>query len=150
MNDNYFGGTSTERPIGVRKAKLKKRNDEESSKFMEYMKEENQKIVAMMGKKSNVDRQLNYEIQILRAQTTTKKMDVDELREENLILPKDLTQLTDPKLHKFLVQEQSRIVHKKTKQGERSHNIGSGTFAQYFEHLRPSDDNFPYNTEMLF
>ncbi|XP_020271451.1 glutathione S-transferase T3-like [Asparagus officinalis] len=47
MNDNDFGGTS-ERPIGVRKAKFKKRNDEESSKFMEYMKEENQKMLAIM------------------------------------------------------------------------------------------------------
>ncbi|XP_020249883.1 uncharacterized protein LOC109827300 [Asparagus officinalis] len=142
MNDNDFGGTSTERPIGVRKAKFKKRNDEESSKFMEYMKEENQKMLAIM-EKNNADRQLNYEIQMLRAQTAAKKVDVEELREENLILLKDLTQVTDPKLHEFLVQEQSRIMHKRTKQCEGSQNTGSGIFAQYFEHLRPSDDNFP-------
>ncbi|XP_020259093.1 uncharacterized protein LOC109835533 [Asparagus officinalis] len=98
---------------------------------------ENQKIVAMM-EKNNADRQLNYEIQMLRVQTAAKKVDVDELREENLILLKNLTQVTDPKLHEFLVQEQSRIMHKRTKQGEGSQNTSSDTFAQYFEHRSSS------------
>ncbi|KAL5566406.1 hypothetical protein UlMin_029570 [Ulmus minor] len=67
MNDEEIGGSSTQRPIGVKKAKLKRKNDEQITTIVDTIKEENQKLVEIL-KKGNSDRQQsldqNYQMQI--------------------------------------------------------------------------------------
>ena len=55
LDDEGFGGTSSERPIGVRKAKLKRKNDEQLSYIINSFKEENQQLLEMF-KKTTLDR----------------------------------------------------------------------------------------------
>ena len=55
MDDESLGGTSSERPIGVKKAKLKRKNDEQLSSIINSFKEENQQLLEMF-KKTTLDR----------------------------------------------------------------------------------------------
>ncbi|KAK3218387.1 hypothetical protein Dsin_012357, partial [Dipteronia sinensis] len=78
--DDDVGGSSSQRPVRVKIEKLKRMADEQSSRFLDYMKEE-----------SGVDCQRNYKIQ-------ERKLAMAEFRQENKILLKDLNSITDPNL----------------------------------------------------
>ena len=56
LNDDNVGGTSSERPIGVKKAKLKRKNDEEMSSIINSFEEGNRRLLEMF-KKTTLDRQ---------------------------------------------------------------------------------------------
>ncbi|KAL2484391.1 hypothetical protein Adt_29147 [Abeliophyllum distichum] len=75
INEQNFGGTSTERPIGVKKAKGKKKTEEENTIVIETIREQNRQLSERLTKGKD-DRQQNYEIQMLRAQTEAKKVAV--------------------------------------------------------------------------
>ncbi|CAA2989963.1 histone H1-like [Olea europaea subsp. europaea] len=47
-NEENVGGASTKRSIGLKKAKLKRKNDEESQKFIETFNDENQQLLEIL------------------------------------------------------------------------------------------------------
>ena len=74
INDEDIGGSSAQRPIGVKKAKLKMKNNEEVSTIIETIKEENRRF-AEIFKQGSSDRAQNYKIQ-------KKKLALAEYRED--------------------------------------------------------------------
>ncbi|PON83487.1 hypothetical protein TorRG33x02_207590 [Trema orientale] len=112
------------------------------SQFITPMHRNNQKFLELQ-KKTNSDRQQNYELQVLRAQNESKKLAVTEYREDNKILFTDLDSIKDPNLREFMRSEQSRIMRKRAQQqGEGSQNT-SNVFGQFFTNLGGSGDDLP-------
>ena len=61
--DEEIGDNSSQRPIGVKKAKGKRKNDADMSQFINTMHRDNQEFIEVL-KKGNSDRQQNYDLQI--------------------------------------------------------------------------------------
>ncbi|CAA2973599.1 histone H1-like [Olea europaea subsp. europaea] len=114
-NEENVGGASTERSIGVKKAKVKRKNDEESQKFIETFNDENQQLLEILKNGCKV-RQQFFEIKMLRTQNELKKLSLIEYREENKILLKDLNSISNPIVRDFLQNEQIRILRKRSQQ----------------------------------
>ncbi|KAL5537964.1 hypothetical protein UlMin_044097 [Ulmus minor] len=51
INNEEIGGSSAERPIGVKKAKLKRKNDEQLATVLDTIKGENQQLVEILKKR---------------------------------------------------------------------------------------------------
>ncbi|KAM7497651.1 hypothetical protein LguiA_022065 [Lonicera macranthoides] len=108
MNDEEIGVTSGERPIGVKKAKAKRKSDENINTIIQ----QNRNILEVM-KKNASDR--------ARA---------SEVKEENKILLTNLNSISNPELREFLQNEQIRIMQKRT-QAQRSQHREHGEGSQY-------------------
>ncbi|KAL2528069.1 hypothetical protein Fot_20670 [Forsythia ovata] len=148
ISEEDIGGTSNQRPIGVKKAKGKQKNYEENTKMITEMSEENRHLINI-AKQDHEDRQEQFRIQMLRAQTEAKKVNVIEYREENKILFKNLSSIPDPILRESVRNEQNRIIRKRAQQSNESQS-SSGPFGQYFDDLGGSENDLPdYNTIVL-
>ncbi|XP_042415220.1 uncharacterized protein LOC122004393 [Zingiber officinale] len=90
------GDTSTKRPIGVKKAKLKRKNEQQFSKMVS----QNDELVATLDQSTNVAM----------------------FKEENKILFKDLNTIADPIMREFIHGEQVRIMQKRT-ENQKSQSI---------------------------
>ncbi|KAI3463838.1 hypothetical protein Pfo_020501 [Paulownia fortunei] len=140
INEENVDGTSTQRPIGVKKAKLKRKNEEESTKFFEAIRHQHQQV-AELFKQGSEDRQQFCQIQMIRAQNESKKLAMVEYREENKILLKDLNSINDPNLREFFQNEQSIIMLKRAQQHSQESQSSFGSFGQYFDDLvEPEND----------
>ncbi|KAL2552877.1 hypothetical protein Fot_06496 [Forsythia ovata] len=73
MSKEDIGGTSNQRPIRIKKAKGKKKNYDENTKMITEMREENRQLVNI-AKQDHEDKQEQFQIQMLRAQTEAKKV----------------------------------------------------------------------------
>ncbi|KAG8377514.1 hypothetical protein BUALT_Bualt08G0040900 [Buddleja alternifolia] len=60
-DDDNVGGSSSQRPIGVKKAKLKKKVEEERSKDVDKLKAQNEEVVELMRKPTE-DRKHHFEM----------------------------------------------------------------------------------------
>ena len=95
-----IGGSSSQRPIGVKKAKLKKKCDDSLSLLVKTIKEENEKLVQALNMgDSKLDQ--NYELQAKRVQNEERKLTLKEVKEENRILYMNLDAITDLNLREF-------------------------------------------------
>ena len=108
INDEDIRGSSVQRPIGAKKAKLKRKNDKQVSSIIETIKEENRQLAEIFNR-SNLDKAENYEIQ-------KRKLALAEYKEDNKILFKDLNLITAPSLREFFQNEQLKIKQKRTQQ----------------------------------
>nr|XP_016488033.1 PREDICTED: uncharacterized protein LOC107808061 [Nicotiana tabacum] len=90
--------TSSQRPIRVKKAKLKRKFDED---YVKMIQSDNSRLVEAMEKSSNS-----------RNEASRQK----EFKEENKILLTKLNSIDDPNLREFLQQEQKRIIDKRSQQ----------------------------------
>ncbi|KAL2474831.1 hypothetical protein Adt_35567 [Abeliophyllum distichum] len=149
INEQNFGGTSTERPIGVKKAKGKKKTEEENTIVIETIREQNRQLSERLTKGKD-DRQQNYEIQMLRAQTeakkvdvAAKKVDVAAIREENRVLLRNMSSISDPNLREFIRSEQTRIMQKKSEELAKQSQSTSNSFGQYFDDFEGSENDLP-------
>ena len=104
---------------------------------------ENNREITQILKKGSDDRQRIYEIQMLRAETESKKVAVAEFREENKILLKDLDSIPDPSLREFIRSEQLRIMEKRSQQRSKESQNSSTPFSQYFDGLGGSGNDLP-------
>ncbi|KAL2549073.1 hypothetical protein Fot_10603 [Forsythia ovata] len=139
IDEENVGGTSTGRPIGIKKAKGKKKTEEENAIVIEEIREQNRQLSERLTKR-NDDKQQNYHIQMLRAQTEAKKVDVAakkvavaEIREENRILLTNLNDVADPNLREFIRSEQKRIMQKRSDELAKQSQSTSTPFGQYFD-----------------
>ncbi|XP_042455754.1 uncharacterized protein LOC122040488 [Zingiber officinale] len=96
ITDSDSGGTSTKQLIGVKKAKLKRKNEQQFSKMVS----QNDELVAALDRSTNVAM----------------------FKEENKILFKDLNTIADPIMREFIRGEQVRIMQKRT-ENEKSQSI---------------------------
>ena len=126
LDDDSFGGTSSQRPIGVKKAKLKRKNDEQMSSTFNNMREDNRQLMEIL-KKTSLERQEQLDIQ--RQNLVLRKE-----KEENKILLKDLNSIADSNVREFFRAEQARIVQKRNQQ-QQGPSSSTNTFAQYFHDI---------------
>jgi hypothetical protein len=140
LSEEDVGGTSTERPIGVRKAKSKRKKDDDSLKLIQNIIDDNRELVEVF-KQGNANRQQIYELQIIRAQNESKKLAMAEYREDNKILMKDLSYITDPKMLQFFQGEQARIMEKRNQQYQQGSTNASTSFGQYFDNIGGSGND---------
>ncbi|KAL2552433.1 hypothetical protein Fot_06052 [Forsythia ovata] len=149
INEKNVGGTSTGRPIGVKKVKAKKKTEEENTIVIEEIREQNRQLSERLTK-GNDDKQQNYHIQMLRAQTKAKKVDVAEkkvavaeIREENRVLLTNLNDVADPNLREFIRSEQTRIMQKRSEELAKQSQSTSSLFGQYFDDFGGSGNDLP-------
>ena len=102
LNDDNIGGSSSDRPIGVKKAKAKRKMEEENSS----LKEENIKLFEML-KKSHEDRHIAFNIEEKKIEIENKKLALKAEREDNRIMSIDLDQITDPNRRAFYAAKQA-------------------------------------------
>ncbi|XP_062104521.1 uncharacterized protein LOC133815729 [Humulus lupulus] len=158
INNEEIITNSTERPIGVKKAKAKQLGDDQFNKLMEQSK----KLVQVI-EKSNTDRNERYKRKI-----------------EDKILFTDLDSISDPEFRQYIQSERRRIYRERARtsevgeqgegsqyqrsqyrasqyqgqsaqdegqrsqdQGERSKN-NSQDYSQYFDYLGGTGNNFPH------
>ena len=126
LEENNVGGSS--RPIGVKKAKMKRKMEEQFANIIS-IKEQNDKVLEML-EKSSLDRQHQMQMQ-------SEQFAFNKFKEENKILHRDLNRISDPRIRAITQAEQERIIRKRAQQqvpplhnnyGEYFHDIGgSGT-----------------------
>ncbi|XP_073025293.1 uncharacterized protein [Primulina eburnea] len=146
LSDENIGGTSSQRPLGVKKAKLKKKKDEYMSHTIESMR---------LGQETgNAYREHNKELQIKRMQQTERKLEQNETKieqnrqmldltrfqEENKILVIDLNSIQDPSLRENFRAEQSRILSERE---ERKRARESLDYGKYFGDIGGSGSSLP-------
>ncbi|XP_009611802.1 uncharacterized protein [Nicotiana tomentosiformis] len=98
IEDLAGDSTSSQQPIGVKKATLKRKIDEGFSSAMKMVQSENNRLVELLAK-SNADRQRDMEIK-------DRSLKLKEFKEENKILLSNLDSIDDPNIHEFIRQEQ--------------------------------------------
>ncbi|XP_050238084.1 uncharacterized protein LOC126687568 [Mercurialis annua] len=130
-NISKKGNSSAERPMGVKKSKLKRKNDEEVTKILNSIKEDNKQLREML-KKSQSDRGIYME-------SNSKNMALREFSEENKILMMDLNSIVDPNMRAYWEAEHRRIFQKRAQQSSSTSN----TFGDYFTNIGGSDTNLP-------
>ncbi|KAK2638356.1 hypothetical protein Ddye_026151 [Dipteronia dyeriana] len=107
---------SSQRPVEVKKAKLKRIEEEQHLNVLESIKQ-NSKEIKGIFKKSTKDRRKNFILQMIAAKIEAKKWAVKELREEQKIFQKDLSSEPDLAVREYYQTERIRILAKKAQQG---------------------------------
>ncbi|ESR54649.1 hypothetical protein CICLE_v10023655mg, partial [Citrus x clementina] len=134
INDEHVDDCSTQRPIGVKKAKGKRKVEDQNSLVIDTIKKDNRRLYDIL-KKCSEDRQQNYQIQMIRAQNEKKKkLEMVTYGEENKILLKDLNSSSDPSLRQYFQNEQIKILQRRSQQGQASQNT-SNNIDQYFDDI---------------
>ncbi|XP_073046175.1 uncharacterized protein [Primulina eburnea] len=105
-----------QKPIGVKKAKLKKKRDEDISQIQRTMEEQHRELLDVL-KQGTVESQQNYDLQRMRLQQEERKM-------EDRILYKKLSKIIDPNLREYTRTQQEKILQKRL-QAENRDNFGS-------------------------
>ncbi|XP_075499080.1 uncharacterized protein LOC142537455 [Primulina tabacum] len=153
LSDENIGGTSSQRPLGVKKAKFKKKKDEYMSPTIKSMRLGQEKILEII-QTGNAYREHNKELQIKRMQQTERKLEQNETKieqkrqmldltrfqEENKILVIDLNSIQDPSLRENFRAEQSRILSERE---ERKHARDSLDYEKYFGDIGGSGSSLP-------
>ncbi|CAH8257155.1 unnamed protein product, partial [Arabidopsis lyrata] len=106
--DDTIGGSPSERPIGVKQLKLKRKNDDQTRDVIKTLEEGNKQLVEQL-KKTSAQRQQYLEMQ-------NKSLTLKELKEENKVLYRDLNSIEDPNLRAYLQSEQAKILKKRLDQ----------------------------------
>ncbi|XP_028552077.1 uncharacterized protein LOC114579983 [Dendrobium catenatum] len=121
-------GSQSERTIGVKKAKLKRKIDEEMSTFIKTLEDGNKQLIEQL-KKTSAQRQQHLELQ-------NKNYALKELKEENKILFQDLSSIQNPDVREFFQAEQARILEKRFEQQQHQQQPpSSSSFGQYLSDL---------------
>ncbi|CAH9126946.1 unnamed protein product [Cuscuta epithymum] len=115
--DTDSGSDFSTRPIGVKKAKLKKKNDEDTTILLKSVKSDNEQLIDML-KKSSLDRQEQLQIQ-------RQNMAYKEQKREDKIMFMDLNSIHDPQTRAYIMAERSRILQKKSQEGGSSAGFGN-------------------------
>ncbi|KAK3189409.1 hypothetical protein Dsin_028970 [Dipteronia sinensis] len=97
-------GSSSQQPIGVKKAKFKRRVESQNSAFCDTLKEGQQQFMKVF-KQNTGERQRTNDI-------LERKV---ECRETKIVMM-DLNTITDPMKHEFVRQQQLKIMAKQARQ----------------------------------
>ncbi|XP_059281132.1 uncharacterized protein LOC132034789 [Lycium ferocissimum] len=128
--------TSSQRPIGVKKAKLKRKIEEGFSSAMQMVQSENNRLVELLAK-SGADRQRDLEMK-------DRDLKLKEFKEENKILLSNLDSIGDPNIREFILQEQKRIMDKRSQQFQQPQpQQSSAPYTQYFNDIGGSGNDLP-------
>ncbi|XP_073271459.1 uncharacterized protein [Primulina huaijiensis] len=125
-SDENAGGTSSGRPIGVKKAKLKKKKNDNISELLSTMKQGHHNLINIL-EKGSTELQQHYDFQMLKLQndklklknqqkkieTRQQEMALAALQEENRVLYMDLSTIGDPEMREIIRIERAKIMRKR-------------------------------------
>ncbi|XP_028548065.1 uncharacterized protein LOC114578769 [Dendrobium catenatum] len=129
-------GSQSERPIGVKKAKLKRKIDDEMSTFIKTLEDGNKELIEQL-KRTSAQRQHHMELQ-------AKNYVLKEMKEENKILFQDVSSIQNPAVRAFVQAEQARILEKRFgQQQDQQQPPSSSSFGQFLTDLGGVDTTLP-------
>lgn len=120
------GGSSYERPIGVKKAKAKRKNDEVQAVDFAKLQQNTQQMMGMM--KDTIENRHQYFLQ------QQEKMAFYKAKREDKIMSIDLNAITDPDTHAYYKQEKEKIIRSRMGPPPGDSSSG-GLFSQYFNNF---------------
>ncbi|CAL9239547.1 unnamed protein product, partial [Arabidopsis halleri] len=115
LSSDDGGSNSSQRPIGSKKAKLKRKIDEGNNSSVNTLVSSNEKILDFL-KESASTRNKGYEMAQLRMQNQAKKLALKEIEQENKILLTRLSDIDDINTRDFIRSEQARIIQKRNQE----------------------------------
>ncbi|KZV30898.1 hypothetical protein F511_33468 [Dorcoceras hygrometricum] len=143
-SDDTVGGTSSQRLLGVKKAKLKKKRDDNVSELISTMKEGHRDLLNVL-QQGSTDLQQNYDIRMLGLQNEKKKLEIRQqkialatLQEENKILYMDLNMISEPEVRDMVRKERAKILQNRNAARDQQEHE---TFGNYFGDLGGSGSN---------
>ncbi|KAF2608606.1 hypothetical protein F2Q68_00045258 [Brassica cretica] len=92
--EDRMGGSSSKKTIGVKKAKLKRKNVDQTSLVINTLEEKNKKLSEKL-EKTSAQRHQHLEIQ-------NKNYTLKKFKEENKILFRDLNSIQDPNFRAYI------------------------------------------------
>ena len=130
ISSDDAGGSSSQRPIGVKKAKLKKRAAEDNASIVATFTEGQDKLVEVF-EKNNLERQRTNDILERKLETKIVMMDLDSIK--------------DPKKREFVDQQQRKIMEKHARQQNYGSGSSSAPFGDFFNNIGGSGNGLdPY------
>ena len=123
ISSDDAGGSSSQRPIGVKKAKLKKRVAEENSTIVATFTEGQDKLVEVFEKNHHERKRTNDIME--------RKL---ELRETKM-MTMNLDSITDPVKREFVNQQQLKIMAKHARQQGHGSGSSSQDFGDFFNNI---------------
>ncbi|KAK3188589.1 hypothetical protein Dsin_028150 [Dipteronia sinensis] len=124
-------GSSSQRPIGLKKAKFKKRVKEQNSAFCDTLKEGQQQFMEVF-KQNTGERQRTNDI-------LERNVECREIK----IVMMDLNTITDPMKREFVKQQQLKIMAKQAQQQSQGSQNTSGSFGDFFNNLQGPGNGLP-------
>ncbi|CAH8337103.1 unnamed protein product [Eruca vesicaria subsp. sativa] len=112
INLSSDDGGSSSRPIGSKKAKLKRKTTEGNNMVADTLISSNEQILDFL-KESATSRDKNHEMIELRMKNEARKLALKEVKEENKILLKNLASIGDINTREYIRSEQERIIRKR-------------------------------------
>ncbi|KAK6123859.1 hypothetical protein DH2020_042398 [Rehmannia glutinosa] len=139
-DENISGGSSSHRPEGVKKSKLKRKQSEDASNFANTVKEENAKLrellLSSISKKERV-----VELEMKKIEAQNRKSKINELMREDNILMMNLDNISDPERREFFRLEQQQIMQKRRQ--TQQPNSSNDMFGDFFPDLGGSGSGLP-------
>ena len=126
-----IGGSSSERPCGVKKAKIKRKNDDKLVRAINNLQEENRKLSEMLMK-SNAE----------KMELKSRSLALKELKEENKILMMDLSTINDPNVRAYIEAQKAQILQKRG-QFQQPPPSTSNSFGCYFNNISRDGADLP-------
>ena len=141
LDDDTSGGTSSQRPIGVKKAKLKRKVHDNMSEEFTKIRNDNEELKEIL-KKTNDQRQAQIDAQQKHIEMQRRKLDLKEKEMELKIMLQDPNGITDPNRRAYIISEQARITQKRYEQQLQQHG-SSNTFGSFFDNIGGSGSGLP-------
>ncbi|KAF8049421.1 hypothetical protein N665_2219s0008 [Sinapis alba] len=125
INLSSDDGRSSSRPVGSKKAKLKRKTTEGNNMAVDTLISSDEQILDLL----------------IESATSTEK----KAKEKTKILLKDLTSIGDINTREYIRSEQKRIIRKRRQeqQQQQQPSVTQNLFGQYFEGFRVSGANLP-------
>ncbi|XP_049384591.1 uncharacterized protein LOC125848707 isoform X2 [Solanum stenotomum] len=131
LNENFSDHyTSSERPIGVKKSKLKRSKDEGLSSAMKLFETENNRLGKMLSESATSKQQ--------DGERLDRYIKAKEFRDETKILMKNLETISDPNVREYLHREQQRILEKRNRQSQPQSQPQSQQFSESYPNFFPN------------
>ncbi|CAN8237258.1 unnamed protein product [Cochlearia groenlandica] len=135
LNDKIIGGSSSERPSGVKKSKAKRKLDDQTQAVINTLEEGNKQLLEQL-KETNAQRKQQLEIQ-------NKNFALRQLKEEHKILTCDLSSILDPNARVYIQAQKEQILQKGSLQQQEQQIPPSTSFGEYFKDLGGSGSDLP-------
>ncbi|XP_073154055.1 uncharacterized protein [Henckelia pumila] len=134
-DENVGGGSSSKRSEGVKKSKLKRKKDEDMSKLVSTIQEENKKLRDLLVNTTTKKEE------IINVQK--RKVEVSQWHGKNKILMMDVDSISDPRRREFIRKEQEKIMQKREEKQQSGSNNNVDMFGQYLGDFGSSGSGLP-------
>ncbi|XP_042056460.1 uncharacterized protein LOC121801055 [Salvia splendens] len=125
--EQILGGSSSSRPIRVKRAKLKKKQSDNSESIIATLEKQNEQYIAGM-KQANDNMSMFFKQQ-------KNSHDLKTMKEENKIMAMDLSSIVDHDSRAYFQAERRRILQKRAQQQEQPNDYATGTYPLYFDNI---------------